>query len=269
MNRHLPRAFALLPLAIAGVVCIGASSTAFAAVEQTKDSAEEQQYIESKYFPKKGKYLDWIEANKSSNHGLKLMRAGKYQLAVPMFQKAIQRYGHDYSYYEGLGACFHKLGNLDRAQSSMEIATQMAPRRWGPWYVLGLIKTNQKEYKGALAALKKAKSLKAPARVAAGINELTASLVYKLNNSPALPSTTGSASASPADDPTAAAAVSNNLQQKNASTDQPANPYTTIPMQQPVSDPVPADLDPSGNKAPSQIVPDAKLPEISPTPKGQ
>jgi tetratricopeptide (TPR) repeat protein len=268
MNRSLLKALALQQLAIAGGGCVGASSPAFAAVEQTKDSPEEKEYIESKYFPKKGKYLDWIEANKSSNQGFRLMRAGKYQLAVPLFQKAIQRYGYDYSYYEGLGACFHKLGNLDRAQSSMEIATQMAPRRWGPWYILGLIRAKQKEYKGALEALKKAKSMKAPARVAAGINELTASLVYKLNGSHALPCNTDSTAAATVE-PTATASDSDNVHQKNASTDQPANPYTTIPLRQPVIDPVPADFDSAGNKAPSEIAPDIKLPEVSPTPKGQ
>ncbi len=279
MNRCLPQAFALVLLTLAIGFCPGASSKAFAAVEQTKDSQEEKEYIESKFFPKKGKYMDWIEANKSSNQGLKLMRAGKYQLAVPMFQTAIQRYGYDYSYYESLGSCFHKLGNFDRAQSTMEIATQMAPGRWGPWYVLGLIKATQKEYKGAIEALKKAKKLKAPARITAGIDKLTESLVYRINHNPVLPSTTAGTAPIPVVEPTSEAEASEGLHQKNASADQPASPYTTIPVQQPVSDSIKQDLDSPVNKAPIENapetklpevkMPDGKLPDISPTPKRQ
>ena len=140
----------------------------------------EKEYVESKHFPKKGKYLDWIEANKLSNKGVRLARSGQFQQAIPYFQQAIQRYGHDYTYYENLGAAQHKSGNLERAESTTEMAAHMAPRRWGPWFNLGLILTKQHEYKRALAALRKAKALKAPAAKITGINRLISALEIKL-----------------------------------------------------------------------------------------
>lgn len=167
-----------LPLFLLGLLTVNAlafDSSAFAAVE----------YVESKYFPKKGQYLDWIEANKMSNKGVRLARSGQYKQAIPLFQQAIQRYGHDYTYYENLGGAQHKSGNLERAESTTEIAARMAPRRWGPWFNLGLILTKQHEYKRALAALKKAKALKAPPAKMAGINRLITALELKLaGNSP-------------------------------------------------------------------------------------
>lgn len=190
MKYHLP----LLLLVISAINGFVISSSAFAAVEahslelragvkaETNVGQDsEKEYVESKHFPKKGKYLDWIEANKLSNKGVRLARSGQFQQAIPYFQQAIQRYGHDYTYYENLGAAQHKSGNLERAESTTEMAAHMAPRRWGPWFNLGLILTKQHEYKRALAALRKAKALKAPAAKITGINRLISALEIKLD----------------------------------------------------------------------------------------
>lgn len=146
------------------------------------DRDDDKEYNESKLFPKKGNYLDWIEANKLNNQGVKLGRAGNYKRAILEFQLAIKRYPFDYSYYENLGAALHKAGNLERAESTTEMAAQMAPHRWGPWYNLGLILTKEHEYKRALTALKKAKALHAPPSRKAGMNKLIAALERKLDS---------------------------------------------------------------------------------------
>lgn len=191
MNRNLP-----LVLSILGFLNATSDfcSSAIAAVlksnaSDTDREADEKEYNESKYFPKKGKYADWIEANKLSNQGVKLARTGNYRRAIPFFQKAIRRYSYDYTYYENLGAALHKIGNLERAESTTELAAQLAPNRWGPWYNLGLILTKEHEYKRALAALKKAKSLHAPPSRTAGINRLMAALERKLESEVSAPET--------------------------------------------------------------------------------
>jgi len=160
--------------------------------ETRRENQQEKEYVESKLFPRKGKYLDWIAANKLSNQGVRLARAGQYRKAIPHFQKAIQRYGFDYTYYENLGAALQKIGNLERAETTTEMAAQMAPRRWGPWYNLGLILTKQHEYKRALVALKKAKALKAPPSKTAGINRLITALELKLAGSSSVTAATPS-----------------------------------------------------------------------------
>lgn len=192
MNRNLPQfaflpkifVFALVALSLAwlpnlgktwGAQCLAATATLSGKTSIGQETKEEE-YIESRHFPKKGKYLDWIEANKLNNRGILLARSRKYSQAIPYFQQAIQHYEHDFSYYENLGAALQKTGNLERARTATEQATQMAPKRWGPWYNLGLILTKEHEYGRALSVLKKAKSLKVPASKAIGMNKLIASL---------------------------------------------------------------------------------------------
>ena len=252
MNRCLRRVLALLFLAGPTTVCLTASTISFAAVEQREEQSEEKEYIESKYFPKKGKYLDWIEANKLSNQGVRLARAGRYKSAISLFQQAIQRYSQDYTYYENLGAALHKSGNLERAESTTEMAAQMAPRRWGPWYNLGLILTKEHEYKRALAALKKAKSLKAPQSKTAGINRLILALERKLEDG-LTPSTTAAVTSTESTDTEPAAPVQ--VQQpvsaappgsNSTSSSANSNPYTTVPEVSPIPT-VPVNTNEKGN----------------------
>ena len=246
MNRYLLRCLTLL--LVLSAVCVGFVTPSFAAVEQAEVQSQEQEYNESKYFPKKGKYLDWIEANKLSNHGVRLARAGRYKSAIPLFQQAIQRYSHDYTYYENLAVSLHRSGNLERAESTTEIATQMAPRRWSPWYNLGVILTKEHEYKRALAALKKAKSLKAPLSAAAGINRLIAALERKLENGQAgstttavtPPESTDAASNQPHQDQSTSAVSSGSNPSSNS------NPYTTVPEVSPIPT-VPVNTNEKGN----------------------
>lgn len=249
MNRSLPRfLFVLLfacisyfnPFRPAGFAAAQVKAQAAAAA-----AAEEQEYIESKLFPKKGKYLDWIEANKLNNQGLRFARTGHYKDAVPMFQKAIQRYSHDYTYYENLGAALHKSGNLERAETTTEMATQLSPRRWGPWYNLGIILTKEHEYSRALKALKRAQSLHAPASKRAGMSKLITALEKKVNRaevSPvetaAEPSTVSSESEKPEEDKSAQStppsADSTSGINPSPAQNSNANPYTTIPAVSPV-----------------------------------
>lgn len=273
MNRCLPRVLTLLIVLSEAIYCANAAMPSFAAVGQNEEQSEEKEYIESKYFPKKGKYLDWIEANKLSNQGVRLARSGRYKLAIPLFQQAIQHYSHDYAYYENLGAALHKSGNLERAESTTEMAAQMAPRRWGPWYNLGLILTKEHEYKRALAALKKAKALQAPSSKTAGINRLITALELKLNSGPAgsttatatpvesaNPTTVGpgavqqtSSDVSSASMPTPVQSPGQNVNPNSSSTQSPnsstistPNPYMTAPEVSPVP-PVPANTNEKGN----------------------
>lgn len=254
MNRSLPQTLMWLFFASAlNVYILSASAASVVAETQkapsgTQKPAEEQEYNESKLFPKKGKYLDWIEANKLNNQGIKLARAGKYKEAISMFQKAIQRYSHDYSYYENLGGALHNNGNLERAASSTEMAAQLAPRRWGPWYNLGIILTKEHEYVRALKALKRAKALHAPASKTAGIEKLIVALEKKIGRSIPAPVETGDETSTASDEPatteskkdgTSASAGSSNGDADPGITASPAqnsgtNPYTTIPAVSPL-----------------------------------
>lgn len=254
MNRDLPLVSAL-SLVLCLVMCwVIAGPASYAAVGQNAEQAEEKEYIESKLFPKKGKYVDWIEANKLSNQGVRLARSGRYKIAIPLFQQAIQRYSHDYAYYENLGAALHKSGNLERAESTTEMAAQMAPRRWGPWYNLGLILTKEHEYKRALAALKKAKSLKAPASKTAGINQLISALEGKLNIGHASSTTTTASPATtldpltehPADVQQASSEANSNSQSPDSSTIPTQNPDMTAPEVRQIPT-VPANNNEKGN----------------------
>lgn len=175
-----------------------------------------------------------------------------------MFQKAIQRYSHDYTFYENLGASLHNSGNLERAESTTEMAAQLAPRRWGPWYNLGIILTKEHQYSRALKVLKRAKALHAPASKMTGINKLIAALERKL----ALP---GQAPAEKAEEPIAtnedsppdigqtsgADATAGTGNDKGNSTASPShnsgtNPYTTVPAVSPLPAP-PANSVEKGN----------------------
>lgn len=218
-----------LPLLLIVILTINSSAvfaaaTSASAVGKTETEEREKEYAESKHFPKKGNYLKWIEANKQSNQGVRLARAGKYSRAIPYFQRAIQRYGFDYTYYENLGAALHKTGNLERAESTTEMAAHLAPRRWGPWFNLGLILTKQHEYKRALIVLKRAKALKPPPAKVAGINRLITALEFKLSGGSA--NTTASTSKSPSD----GAASSSQQQTTTPNTDSTgADTVTTAP----------------------------------------
>jgi tetratricopeptide (TPR) repeat protein len=179
MNRCLPQSLIFLSISFAVQLGPQLLPAAIAALE-TQPAAQEQEFIESKLFPKRGKYLDWIAANTLNNQGIRYARAGKNKDAIAMFQKAIQRYSHDYTFYENLGAALHNSGNLERAESTTEMAAQLAPRRWGPWYNLGIILTKEHQYPRALKVLKRAKALHAPASKMTGINRLIAALERKL-----------------------------------------------------------------------------------------
>lgn len=190
--------------------------------------AQEQEYNESKLFPKRGKYLDWIEANKLNNQGVRYARQGNYKSAAELFGRAIQRYKHDYAYYENLGAALHNAGNLERAESETEMAAKMSPRRWGPWYNLGIILTKEHQYARALKALNKAKALHAPASKTAGIDKLIVALEKKLReneNEPAGPNQ----SDVQADENDANSSISSSPTQNSS-----PNPYTTIPAVSPL-----------------------------------
>ncbi|HNB23179.1 MAG TPA: tetratricopeptide repeat protein [Candidatus Melainabacteria bacterium] len=217
MNRRLPQALLFL-------ICLALLPV----------QAQEQEYNESKLFPKRGKYLDWIEANKLNNQGVRYARQGNYKSAVELFRRAIQRYSHDYAYYENLGAALHNSGNLERAESTTEMAAQMSPRRWGPWYNLGIILTKEHQYARALKALNKAKALHAPASKTAGINKLIVALEKKLrenDNGPAAPNQ--SEVQAEADSENEANSSISSSPAQNSS----PNPYTTIPAVSPL--PVP------------------------------
>lgn len=250
MNRNLPHFLFVLFFACVSYInpllpaCF-AAAPAPAAAAAAAPPAEEQEYIESKLFPKKGKYLDWIEANKLNNQGLRFARAGRYKEAVLMFQKAIQRYSHDYTYYENLGAALHKSGNLERAETTTEMATQLSPRRWGPWYNLGIILTKEHEYARALKALKKAQSLHAPASKRAGMSKLITALEKKVGRAEVLPvetaaetSTVSTEGEKPDEKQSAQAAPpgadSNSGINPSPAQNSDANPYTTIPAVSPV-----------------------------------
>lgn len=250
MNRSLPRfLFVLLFACISYFNQFPHASFAAAQVKAqaaaTAATEEEQEYIESKLFPKKGKYLDWIEANKLNNQGLRFARAGHYKDAVLMFQKAIQRYSHDYTYFENLGAALHKSGNLERAETTTEMATQLSPRRWGPWYNLGIILTKEHEYSRALKALKRAQSLHAPASKRVGMSKLITALEKKVSRANVSPvetagdtSTVSTESEKPDDDKSAQntppSADSTSGINPSPAQNSDANPYTTIPAVSPV-----------------------------------
>lgn len=138
-------------------------------------------------FPGKGKYSDWIRANKSNNQGIKLAKQKKYNEAAEKFRQAVKIYGADYTYHEHLGGALREVGSLDEAEKATLRATQLAPWRWGPWYNLGLILTAEKHYDRALVALEKAKQSKPPQAKLQGINRLTAALKRAQNQSPGSP----------------------------------------------------------------------------------
>lgn len=272
MNRYLPLVLALFLVLCEVMYCVTTGPASYAAVGQSAEQPEEKEYIESKLFPKKGKYIDWIEANKLSNKGVQLARSGRYKIAIPLFQQAIQRYSHDYAYYENLGAALHKSGNLERAESTTEMAAQMAPRRWGPWYNLGLILTKEHEYKRALTALKKAKSLKAPASKTAGINQLISALEGKLNMGHASSATTA-ASAATTLDPTTGHPADVQQASSDASTNPiPAagenpgpNPDTTADINSSSTQSASSTQSPNSNTT-STPNPYMTAPEVSPVP---
>lgn len=237
MHRGLPQSLILLFLLYAVQIDPRLLPAAAAALE-TQPAAQEQEFNESKLFPKRGKYLDWIAANTLNNEGIRYARAGKKKDAIAMFQKAIQRYSHDYTYYENLGAALHNSGNLERAESTTQMAAQLAPRRWGPWYNLGIILTKEHQYSRALKVLKRAKALHAPASKMTGINKLIAALEKKL----AAP---GQAPTETAEEPTqsdrnsgtdATAGPENDNANSTASPSHNSgtNPYTTIPAVSPL-----------------------------------
>ncbi|MBX9948141.1 MAG: tetratricopeptide repeat protein [Candidatus Obscuribacterales bacterium] len=241
MNRRLPQSFFLLFLFCA-VQLEARLIPAAAAVVETQPAAHEEEFNESKLFPKRGKYLDWIAANTLNNQGIRYARAGKNKDAIAMFQKAIQRYSHDYTFYENLGAALHNSGNLERAESTTQLAAQLAPRRWGPWYNLGIILTKEHQYARALKVLKRAKALHAPASKMTGINKLIAALERKLAGPGQAPQKTAE---DPEDNPSqaeqtagtdATASPENGNANSNAGPSQNSgtNPYTTIPAVSPL-----------------------------------
>ena len=128
MNRCLPQSLIFLSISFAVQLGPQLLPAAIAALE-TQPAAQEQEFIESKLFPKRGKYLDWIAANTLNNQGIRYARAGKNKDAIAMFQKAIQRYSHDYTFYENLGAALHNSGNLERAESTPSSDTTNLPMR--------------------------------------------------------------------------------------------------------------------------------------------
>lgn len=278
MNRYLPLVLALFLVLCEVMYCVTTGPPSYAAVGPSAEQPEEKEYIESKLFPKKGKYVDWIEANKLSNKGVQLARSGRYKIAIPLFQQAIQRYSHDYAYYENLGAALHKSGNLERAESTTEMAAQMAPRRWGPWYNLGLILTKEHEYKRALTALKKAKSLKAPTSKTAGINQLISALEGKLKIGQASSATTAASAATTLDPPTGHPANVQQASSDESSTSIPApgqnpgpNPDTTTDINSSSTQSASSTQSPNSGTSPnsSTISPPnsyTTAPEVSPVP---
>lgn len=231
-----------------GAIYSGAA-TSNSATPADKGDGTEEEYIESKFFPKKGSYSDWLAANKLSNQGIRLARSRQYKSAISMFQQAIQRYSYDYTYYEHLGAVLRNSGNLEKAESTTEMATQMAPNQWGPWYNLGLILTQEHEYKRALAALKRAKTLRVPANKSAGMNKLIVSLQHSLNQRGTPPGLVTPATAEKVAPPETTVSqtepVSPDVNSSapepapvlDSNTTNPNNPYTTVPEVSPVPSP--------------------------------
>lgn len=226
------------------------------AVAPDSTDGTEEEYIESKFFPKKGSYSDWLAANRLNNQGIRYARSGNYKNAISMFQQAIQRYGHDYTYYEHLGAALHKSGNLEKAESTTEIATQMAPKQWGPWYNLGIILTKEHQYKRAIIVLRKAKALHVPTSKSAGLNKLITALQLKLN----------AAGTDPGRQPTA-------HEETAVAPEKVATPETTVSQTEPVSPdvnssaPEPAPVLDSNTANPNN--PYTTVPEVSPVPAPQ
>ncbi len=275
MNRNLPLVLAIL-LLLNGGAAFAADNKA----QTVSNQEQENEYNESKYFPKKGNYLDWLEANRLSNQGVRLARTGNCKGAIPMFQQAIQRYGYDYTYYENLAVALHRTGNLERAESTTEIAAKMSPGRWSPWYNLGVILTKEHEYKRALIALKKAKALKAPANKLHGINELITALQCKISkgNSGTIsatasrttptPSTSSSTAASAATATTSSTVTPAITTERSGSGSAPATAAPSSSTSNDISNTsIPANP-PTGSseEKPAQMSPYTTVPEVSPVP---
>ena len=81
MNRCLPQSLIFLSISFAVQLGPQLLPAAIAALE-TQPAAQEQEFIESKLFPKRGKYLDWIAANTLNNQGIRYARAGKNKDAI-------------------------------------------------------------------------------------------------------------------------------------------------------------------------------------------
>lgn len=152
-------------------ICIFGGTNAHAA-----SPSIDGKYSVSRVFPGKGKYSDWLAANKLNNQGVRLAQAKKYKEAAAKLRQAIKIYSIDYTFHEHLGGILRETGDLAEAEQATVKATRLAPWRWGPWYNLGLILTAEKQYGRALGALERAKRSKPPQAELAGINRLIAAL---------------------------------------------------------------------------------------------
>jgi tetratricopeptide (TPR) repeat protein len=107
-------------------------------------------------FPGKGSRTKWEEASKYNSLGIKQAKERNYQEAQDLFQKAINAYGQDPSFYHNTALVYELQNQQNQAESYYENALKVDSHYGQSWINLGHLYNAQGKILEALKAYKNA-----------------------------------------------------------------------------------------------------------------